>query len=78
MSIKTWMPHPLYIAIVELLGKRGPLTDVELYNLLKESYEDISFGNLNQTLMRMEIEGKIHVFTITKGKRRVELLESER
>jgi len=78
MSIKTWMPHPLYIAIVELLEKRGPLTDVELYNLLKESYEDISFGNLNQTLMRMEIGGKIHVFTITKGKRRVELLESER
>lgn len=78
MSIKTWMPHPLYIAIVELLGKRGPLTDVELHNLLKESYEDISFGNLNQTLMRMEIGGKIHVFTITKGKRRVELLESER
>lgn len=72
------MPHPLYITIVELLEKRGPLTDVELYNLLKESYGNISFGKLNQTLMRMEIEGKIHVFTITKGKRRVELLKSER
>lgn len=72
------MPHPLYITIVELLEKRGPLIDVELYNLLKESYGNISFGNLNQTLMRMEVEGKIHVFTITKGKRRVELLKSER
>jgi len=63
---------------VELLGKRGPLTDVELYDLLKESYGDIGFGNLNQTLMRMEIEGKIHVSTLTRGKRRVELVEGKK
>jgi len=78
MSIKTWRPHPLYLTIVELLGKRGPLTDVELYDLLKESYGDIGFGNLNQTLMRMEIEGKIHVSTLTRGKRRVELVEGKK
>jgi hypothetical protein len=78
MSIKTWRPHPLYMTVAELLGKRGPLTDVELYDLLKESYGDIGFRNLNQTLMRMEIEGKIHVSTLTKGKRRVELVEGKR
>jgi len=78
LSVKTWRPHPLYLAIVELLGKRGPLTDVELYDLLKESYGDIGFGNLNQTLMRMEIEGKIHVSTLTRGKRRVELVEAKK
>jgi len=78
MSVKTWKPHPLHLAIVELLGKRGPLTDVELYDLLKESYGDIGFGNLNQTLMRMEIEGKIHVSTLTRGKRRVELVEAKK
>ena len=66
------------MTIVELLGKRGPSTDIELYDLLKESYADIGFGNLNQTLMRMEIEGKIHVSTLTKGKRRVELVEGKR
>lgn len=78
MSIKTWRPHPLHTAIVELLGRRGPLTDVELYDLLKESYGDVGFGNLNQTLMRMEIEGKIHVSTLTRGKRRVELVEEKK
>jgi len=66
------------MAIVELLGKRGPLTDVELYDLLKESYEDIGFGDLNQTLMGMEIEGKVHVSSLTRGKRRVELVEGKR
>jgi len=78
MSIKTWKPHPLNVAIVELLDKRGPLTDEELYDLLKESYGSVGFGNLNRELMRMEIGGKIHVSTLTKGKRRVELVESKR
>ena len=75
MSIKTWKPHPLYTTIVEILERKGPLTDVELYDLLKENYEGIGFGNLNKTLMRMEIKGKIHVSALTKGKRRVELIE---
>jgi hypothetical protein len=75
MSIKTWKPHPLYTTIVEILERKGPLTDVELYDLLKENYEGIGFGDLNKTLMRMEIEGKIYVSTLTKGKRRVELIE---
>jgi hypothetical protein len=75
MSIKTWKPHPLYTTIVEILERKGPLTDVELYDLVKENYEGIGFGDLNKTLMRMEIEGKIYVSTLTKGKRRVELIE---
>ena len=75
MPIKTWKPHPLYTTIVETLERKGPLTDVELYDLVKESYEGIGFGNLNKTLMRMEIEGKIYVSALTKGKRMVELIE---
>jgi len=77
MSIKTWKPHPLYTAIVEILERKGPLTDVELYDLLKESYEDIGFGNLNKTLMKMEIEGKVYVSALTRGKRRVELIKGK-
>jgi len=77
MSTKTWKPHPLYTTIVEILERKGPLTDVELYDLLKETYEGIGFGNLNQTLMRMEIEGKVYVSALTRGKRRVELIEKK-
>ncbi|KPV62334.1 MAG: hypothetical protein AOA66_1366 [Candidatus Bathyarchaeota archaeon BA2] len=77
MSIKTWKSRPLYTAIVEILERKGPLTDAELYDLLKESYEGIGFGNLNKTLMRMEIEGRVYVSALTKGKRRVELTEKK-
>ena len=75
MSAKTWKPHPLYTAIVETLEKKGPLTDVELFNLLKDRYEGMGFGDLNKTLMRLEIKGKIYVSAFTKAKRRVELVE---
>jgi len=78
MSIKTWRSHPLDTAVIETLERKGPLTDVELYDMLKESYEDIGFGNLNKTLMKMEIEGKVYVSTLARGKRRVELVRKER
>ncbi|UCC57999.1 MAG: hypothetical protein JSW14_06470 [Candidatus Bathyarchaeum sp.] len=77
MTLKTWKPHPLYTEIIELLERKGPMTDLELYDLLKGSNEAIGYSDLNKTLMRMEIQGKIYVSTLTKGKRRVELTEKE-
>jgi len=77
MSTKTWKPHPLSTAIVEILERKGPLTDVELYDFLKETYEGMGFGNLNKTLMKMEIEGRVYISALTKGKRRVELIEKK-
>ena len=73
MTLKTWKPHPLHTEIVELLERKGPMTDLELYDLVRSSNETIGYSDFNKTLMRMEIEGKIYVSTLTKGKRRVEL-----
>ena len=73
MTLKTWKPHPLYTEIVELLERKGPMTDLELYDLVRASNEAIGYSDLNKSLLRMEIEGKIYVSTLTKGKRRVEL-----
>ena len=75
MTLKTWKPHPLYTEVVELLQRKGPMTDLDLYDLLRGSNEGIGYSSLNKTLMRMEIEGKIYVSTLTKGKRRVELTQ---
>jgi len=77
LSTKTWKPHPLYTTIVETLEKKGPLTDVELYDLIKEPHGEAGFGDLNKTLMRLEIQGKVYVSTFTKGKRRVELIAAK-
>ena len=77
MSTKTWKPHPLYTTIVEILERKGPLTDVELYERIKETHGEAGFGDLNKTLMRLEIQGKVYVSTRTKGKRRGELIEAK-
>jgi len=63
------------MVIIELLESKGPMTDIELLNIIKENHEEIGFRTLNQTLMEMEIEGKIHVSSLTRGKRRVELIK---
>jgi len=75
MTMKNWKSHPLYTQIKELLERKGPMTDVELYDLVKGTHEGVGFSELNKTLMRMEIEGKIYVSAHTKGKRRVELIQ---
>jgi Fe2+ or Zn2+ uptake regulation protein len=68
----------LHMVIVELLESKGPITDIELLNIIRENREDIGFRTLNQTLMKMEIEGKIHVSSLTRGKRRVELVKQRK
>jgi len=75
MAVKTWKSRPLDLTIVEVLEKKGPMTDAELLDLLKETHEDLGFGMLNQTLMKMEVEGKVYVSSLTRGKRRVELVK---
>ena len=75
MAIKTWSPHPLDLTIVEVLEKKGAVTDTELFDLLRETHEDLGFGDLNKTLMKMEVAGLVYVSSLTKGKRRVELVK---
>jgi DNA-binding PadR family transcriptional regulator len=75
LAIKTWSPHPLDLTIVEVLEKKGAMTDTELFDLLRETHEDLGFGALNKTLMKMEVAGLVYVSSLTRGKRRVELVK---
>lgn len=74
--MKTWVSHPLKTQIRELLERKGPMTDIDLFDLVKATHE-VGFSEVNKTLMRMEIEGVLYVSTSTKGKRRVELVEQK-
>lgn len=74
--MRTWKPHPLHTVIIELLQRKGPATDMDLLSMIKEIYSDLSFNIYNKALMRLEIEGLVHVSALTKGKRRVELLKT--
>ncbi|UCG45813.1 MAG: hypothetical protein JSV58_03330 [Candidatus Bathyarchaeota archaeon] len=65
------------MAITELLDRKGVLTDTELFDLLKERYSDVGFAAFNKVLMRLEVRGRIHVSSLVRGKRRVELKKRE-
>jgi hypothetical protein len=75
LAVKTWYPHPLDLTIVEVLEKKGAMTDDELFDMLSETHEDLGFGVFNKTLMKMEVQGMVYVSSLTKGKRRVELVK---
>lgn len=62
--------------IVEVLKRKGALSDDDLLGSLKETgFEDVSFGQLNKVLLRLEVEGIVYVSSLARGKRRVELRE---
>lgn len=72
---KIWGPRPVSHVIVEVLERKGAMTDGELMKELKSNFGEVSYRELNTTLMRLEINGLIHVSRLMKGKRRVELVE---
>ncbi len=71
---KYWPVLPLHTCIVEILIKKeGAITDSELYQALRKSYGELSLRELNKTLLRLEVDGIIHVFRLTKNIRSIEL-----
>jgi len=70
-----WGPRPLHLSVVDIIGRKGPLTDDELLREIRNGKEDISFRELNRILMKLEVNGIIRVSRQMKGKRRVELVQ---
>jgi len=61
------------LTIVEILEKKGALNDLDLLKELKTNFGEVSFRELNTSLMKMELGGIIWVTRLMKGKRQVEL-----
>lgn len=74
MVVKTWKTRPVHCVLLEILEKKGAMTDVELFDALTEEFESLGFKDLNEFLMRLEIGGKIRTTSMARGKRRVELV----
>jgi len=62
------------LAIVEVLEKRGPVTDIDLQKELKSNFEMVSFRELNRELMKTVLARVLRVSRLMKGKRQVELI----
>ncbi len=74
-QMKTWKTHPAYFVMLEILTKKGDMTDDDLFNQLKEEHEDLGFKDFNELLLRLEVSGKIRTSSMSRGKRRVELVQ---
>ena len=74
-SVKTWKILPAYFVLLEILNKKGDMTDDDLFGQLKEEFEDLGYKDFNDILMRLEVSGKIRTTSMSRGKRRVELIQ---
>jgi len=73
LPMKTWKTHPADFSLIELLQKKGAMTDTDLFEALSEEFGDLGFKDFNELLMRLEVSGKIRTTSMARGKRRVEL-----
>ena len=74
---KVWGPRPLQLSVVDLIQRKGPLTDDELLREIRNLKDDMSFRELNGILLKLEVSGIVRVSRQMKGKRRVELVEQQ-
>lgn len=72
---KVWGPRPLHLFVLDVIGRKGPLTDDELLREIRTGKEDLSFRELNRILLKLEVNGLVRVSRQMKGKRRVEIAE---
>jgi hypothetical protein len=65
------------LSIVEILDKKGSMTDIDLLKELRSNLGEVSFRELNRELMKLELAGILRVSRLTKGKRQVELIGNQ-
>ncbi|MCX8181679.1 MAG: hypothetical protein N3D12_01025 [Candidatus Methanomethyliaceae archaeon] len=64
-----WRAEPLDLIILDLLRKRdGAVRDDDLLEMLRTMIKDISWGEFNRAIMRLELRGKVNVSAQKKGK----------
>ena len=74
-TVKIWKTRPAYFVLLEILEKKGDMVDDDLFNQLKEEFDDLGYKDFNNILLRLEISGKIRTTSMSRGKRRVELIQ---
>jgi hypothetical protein len=74
-AIRTWKTRPTYFVVLEILNKKGDMTDDDLFDDLKEEFEDVGYKDFNDILLMLEVSGKVRISSMSRGKRRVELVK---
>jgi hypothetical protein len=74
-AMKTWKTRPAYSVLIEILTKKGDMVDDDLFDALKSELEDLGYKDFNDILLMLEVSGKIRTSSLSRGKRRVELVQ---
>ena len=74
-AVKTWKIRPAYFVVLEILEKKGDMMDDDLFSQLKEEYDDLGYKDFNNILLKLEVSGKIRSMSMSRGKRRIELIQ---
>ena len=60
--------------MIEVLHKKGDMQETDLFNALQDEYEDLGYKDFNDLLLKLEVAGKIRTTSLSRGKKRVELV----
>ena len=74
-GVKTWKTRPAYFVLLEILSKKGDMVDEHLFSALQKEFGDLGYKDFNELLMRLEVSGKIRSSSMSRGKRRIELIQ---
>ncbi len=74
-QLKTWKTRPAYFVALEILNKKGDMTDDDLFEAIRDEFEDLGFKDFNELLLKLEVSGKIRTSSMMRGKRRIELVQ---
>jgi hypothetical protein len=74
-AVKTWKTRPAFFVLLEILNKKGDMVDDDLFNQLKEEFDDLGYKDFNDILIQLEVSGKIRTTSLSRGKRRIELVQ---
>ncbi len=74
-AVKIWKTRPTYFVLLEILTKKGDMPEDDLFDDLKEEFEDLGYKDFNELLLQLEVSGKIRTSSMARGKRRVELTQ---
>ena len=60
--------------LLEILTKKGDMPETDLFGALQSEFEDLGYKDFVDLLLKLEVAGKIRTTSLSRGKKRVELV----
>ena len=75
LPTKIWKTRPAYYMLLDTLKKKGDMPENDLFNALTDEYKDLGYKDFMELLLKLEVAGKIRTTSLSRGKKRVELIQ---